>query len=244
MSIDDKPERLLLVEPWFTLINNISTDFKDILLSLMTDEMSENLKKISSVPEIYPTNDLIFSCFDMFNFEETKVVILGQDPYINKGEATGMCFVVNEGVKIPPSLRNIYKEIMDDLSNYKFPNRWEHNGEHLARWASRGILLLNASLSVEPKKSGSHMKIWENYTNSIIKYISDNKFGVVFLLWGNFAKSKKRFIDESKHHILEAAHPSPLSANRGGFFGCKHFSNCNNLVGFDIFGDSQLAAEN
>lgn len=170
---------------------------------------------------IYPPKKLIFNAFKSCNFDHLKVVILGQDPYHGEGQAHGLCFSVNEGIKIPPSLRNIYKEITSDLE-IETPK-----SGNLERWAEQGILLLNATLTVRENEAGSHQKKgWEIFTDAVIKIISEEKEGVVFLLWGNYAIKKGEIIDASKHHILTAAHPSPLSASRG-FLGCKHFSKTN-----------------
>tara|TARA_Y100000389_G_scaffold90210_1_gene86772 strand:+ start:842 stop:1423 length:582 start_codon:yes stop_codon:yes gene_type:complete len=180
--------------------------------------------------EIYPPVNLIFNCFNFFNISETRVVILGQDPYIKPGQAMGLSFSVPQNMKVPPSLLNIYKEMQSDLNI----NVDKSNGD-LTEWASNGVLLLNAALTVVAGKSGSHMKMWQEFTDYIISYISNNLTGVVFILWGNFARSKKKLICRNRHHVLEAAHPSPLSANRGGFFSCKHFSQCNELLEESIF---------
>jgi len=142
----------------------------------------------------------------------------------------GLSFSVPQNMKVPPSLLNIYKEMQSDLNI----NVDKSNGD-LTEWASNGVLLLNAALTVVAGKSGSHMKMWQEFTDYIISYISNNLTGVVFILWGNFARSKKKLICRNRHHVLEAAHPSPLSANRGGFFSCKHFSQCNELLEESIF---------
>lgn len=170
---------------------------------------------------IYPPGPDIFNAFNTTPFSQVKAVILGQDPYHNPGQAHGLCFSVQEGVPPPPSLINIYKEIQSDL-NIPAPNHG-----HLIKWAEQGVLLLNASLTVEQNKPMSHSKIgWHKFTNQVIKTVSDKKDKIVFFLWGGFAKSKMSLIDNSKHLILTAAHPSPLSAHNG-FFGCKHFSKAN-----------------
>ncbi|MBK8555563.1 MAG: uracil-DNA glycosylase [Lewinellaceae bacterium] len=173
---------------------------------------------------IYPPGPLIFNAFNHTPFDKVRVVILGQDPYHNPGEAMGLCFSVPQGVKVPPSLANIYKEMLSDIGTPIPPN-----GD-LTSWADRGVLLLNAMLTVEGGKPASHQKIgWQTFTDAVIKTISDQKEGVVFLLWGKFAQGKKPLIDELKHYVLEAAHPSPLAG--GAFFGCKHFSRTNELLG-------------
>ena len=214
------------------LADQISTDWRDILvnsggyLNTVEDTLGEGALAMA-----YPPPTLVFRCFDFFDFKDTKVVILGQDPYIKKGEAMGLCFSVPDDVRVPPSLRNIYKELSADVG-VPVANK---NGD-LTRWAEKGVLLLNAALTVEPGKSGSHMKAWRVFTDYIIAYISDKSPGaVVFVLWGGFARSKKKLIDTTRHTVLEAVHPSPLSANRGGFFGCRHFSRCNEALGEAVF---------
>jgi len=172
---------------------------------------------------IYPSESYIFNAFNLTFFDSLKVVIIGQDPYHNPGQAMGLSFSVPKGIKVPPSLRNIYKEINQDIG-CPIPDHGD-----LSNWASQGILMLNAILSVEEKSPGSHKKLgWQIFTDAVISYISDVKEGVIFMLWGNYAQGKASLIDTDKHHILKAAHPSPLA--RGAFFGCKHFSQCNNLL--------------
>ncbi len=171
--------------------------------------------------DIYPPTENIFKAFELCDFQELKVVILGQDPYHGEGQAHGLAFSVPEGIDIPPSLKNIFKEIEDDL-NLSLPD----NG-NLERWARQGVLLLNSVLTVQKNLAGSHRNIgWEKITDSIIQMISEEKENVVFILWGNFAKGKEAFINKEKHFVLTAAHPSPLSAYKG-FFGCRHFSKAN-----------------
>lgn len=173
----------------------------------------------------YPPGRKIFNAFDRCSFEDLKVVIIGQDPYHGPNQANGLCFSVNDGIQHPPSLINIFKEIEQDL-NIPYPQ-----SGNLERWADQGILLLNATLTVRAHQAGSHQnKGWEFFTDNVIKTISDNKRNVVFLLWGGFAKKKARLIDQSKNHILTSGHPSPLSANRGYWFGNKHFSKTNSLL--------------
>ena len=173
---------------------------------------------------IFPANDLIFNAFNFTTPSNIKAVILGQDPYHGKGQAHGLSFSVTNGVKIPPSLRNIFKELQSDL-NYSVTS----NGS-LDSWAKQGVLLLNATLTVREKKAGSHQKLgWESFTDSVIKKISDEKEGLIFLLWGSFAQKKAVLIDTNKHHILTTTHPSPFSAHKG-FLGCKHFSKTNKLL--------------
>ncbi|MBY0479186.1 MAG: uracil-DNA glycosylase [Chitinophagaceae bacterium] len=174
---------------------------------------------------IYPPGSLIFNAFTQTPFDRVKVVIIGQDPYHGPGQAHGLSFSVPDGIQPPPSLVNIYKEIESDMG-VGMPAQQGN----LSKWAQQGVLLLNAFLTVRANEAASHSKIgWENFTNAVIQKISDNKKGVVFLLWGKFAQEKQRLIDETKHHVLKAAHPSPLSAYNG-FFGCKHFSKTNELL--------------
>ena len=173
---------------------------------------------------ILPENDVIFNAFNFTTPSNIKVVILGQDPYHGKGQANGLSFSVPNGVKTPPSLRNIFKELQSDLK-HSIPS----NG-NLESWAKQGVLLMNAILTVREKKAGSHQKLgWEIFTDSIIKKLSEEKEGVIFLLWGAFAQKKSALIDTNKHHILTTTHPSPFSAYRG-FLGCKHFSKTNKIL--------------
>lgn len=173
----------------------------------------------------YPPGKQIFAAFDHSPFEKTKVVIIGQDPYHGPKQANGLCFSVQDGIPHPPSLINIFKEIETDL-NKPYPQ--SGNLEH---WADQGVLLLNATLTVRAHMAGSHQrKGWEAFTDSVIKTISDQKEGVVFLLWGGFAKKKAALIKKEKHYILTSGHPSPLSANRGYWFGNKHFSQTNDIL--------------
>lgn len=170
----------------------------------------------------YPPGSQIFNAFDWCPFDEVKVVIIGQDPYHGHGQANGLCFSVNEGIPHPPSLINIFKEIEQDLG-LPYPS-----SGNLQRWAKQGVLLLNATLSVRANQAGSHQnKGWEQFTDNVISIISKEKKHIVFLLWGGFAKQKIKLIDTSKHVVLSTGHPSPLSANRGYWFGNKHFSKTN-----------------
>ncbi len=173
----------------------------------------------------YPKGSDIFAAFDRTPFDKVKVVILGQDPYHEPGQANGLCFSVPQGVQVPPSLMNIIKEINHDLG-LRLPLT---NGD-LTRWAEQGVLLLNSTLTVRAHQAGSHQHHgWEEFTDAAIQALNQYRQGIVFLLWGNFAISKAQFIDRTKHHVLTAPHPSPLSAHRG-FFNCRHFSKCNNIL--------------
>ena len=172
---------------------------------------------------IYPKGSKIFNAFDTTPVDQVKVVILGQDPYHGPGQAMGLSFSVPKSEKVPASLKNIYKELHKDVG-MEIPRHGD-----LSAWAEQGVFLLNAMLTVEHRQAGSHKKIgWQQFTNAVIRKLSDEKEGLVFLLWGNFAKAKKEFIDQTKHHVLESAHPSPLAGNR--FSGCKHFSHTNELL--------------
>jgi uracil-DNA glycosylase len=197
------------------LLNEFQKDYFVQLKSFLVEEKKSHV--------IYPPGNLIFAAFNNAHFNEVKVVILGQDPYHGPGQANGFCFSVNDGVKFPPSLANIFKELKSDIG-CEIP--LSGNLEH---WAKQGVFLLNATLTVRQNTAGSHQnKGWETFTDSVIKLISDKKEKVVFLLWGNYAKAKAPLIDANKHLILEAAHPSPLA--RGAFFGSKHFSKTNEYL--------------
>ncbi len=173
----------------------------------------------------YPKGNDIFSAFDHCPFYDTKVVVIGQDPYHGPNQANGLCFSVKDGIPHPPSLVNIFKEIKVDVEK-PYPK-----SGNLERWAEQGVLLLNATLTVRAHQAGSHQKKgWERFTDAVIKTISAQQQGMIFLLWGGFAKKKISLIDQSKHHVLTAGHPSPLSANRGFWFGNQHFSKTNSLL--------------
>lgn len=173
---------------------------------------------------IYPPGQLIFNAFNTTSFNEVKIVLLGQDPYHGKGQAMGLSFSVPDGVKPPPSLENIFKELHTDVG-MAIPKTG-----NLTKWAEQGVFLLNAILTVRAKEPASHQKIgWQEFTNKVIQVISDKKEGIVFMLWGKFAQDKQVLIDETKHFVLKAAHPSPYSADKG-FFGCRHFSKANDLL--------------
>ncbi len=173
---------------------------------------------------VYPPGKLIFSAFNLTPLTAVRVVIIGQDPYHGAGQAQGLAFSVPDGVRIPPSLQNIYKELHDDLG---IPVPETGN---LEKWARQGVLLLNATLTVRAGEAGSHQgKGWERFTDEVIRTVSDLRAGIVFLLWGKYAQEKEVLIDTSKHYVLKAPHPSPFSANRG-FFGCRHFSKTNDIL--------------
>ncbi|PZX17864.1 uracil-DNA glycosylase [Breznakibacter xylanolyticus] len=174
--------------------------------------------------EVFPPEGFVFNAFNLCPLAQTRVVILGQDPYHDVNQAHGLCFSVNEGVKVPPSLVNIYKEIEADLG------RQCPASGNLERWARQGVLLLNATLTVRAHKAGSHQKKgWEQFTDAVIRLLASEKENLVFLLWGNYAIKKTQLIDASRHCILTSVHPSPLSAHRG-FFGCRHFSKTNGYL--------------
>ena len=178
-----------------------------------------------SSKEVFPKQEDIFKAFDLTPFSQVRVVILGQDPYHDDTQACGLCFSVPEGVKVPPSLKNIYKEIESDLGAAK-----NMTSGDLTLWSRQGVLLLNAILTVVAHTPASHKgKGWEEFTDTVIRTISNKHDHIVFILWGNYARSKKVLIDTKKHCILEAPHPSPFSAHTG-FFGCKHFSKCNEYL--------------
>lgn len=197
----------------------LSTEFEKPYFQKMDAFIDEELK----TQMIYPPEKLIFNAFEKCPFEKVKVVIIGQDPYHGTGQANGLCFSVNDGIKSPPSLRNIFKEIQRDLGK-DMPT-----SGNLERWAEQGVLLLNAILTVRANKAASHRKKgWELFTDSVIRLISDEKEQVVFLLWGKYAQEKGQIVDENKHLILKSAHPSPLSAKN--FFDHKHFSQTNQYL--------------
>lgn len=188
------------------------------------DKLIQFVKQEYQAQTIYPPGKEIFRAFDCCAFDDVKVVIIGQDPYHGAGQANGLCFSVREGIRQPPSLVNIFKEINKDLGK-PIPTSGD-----LERWAHQGVLLLNATLTVRGSSPGSHQnKGWEIFTDAAIKLISDTKSNVVFLLWGAYAQKKGEVIDRSRHLVLMSAHPSPFSADRG-FFGCKHFSKANEYL--------------
>lgn len=206
----------------------IEKSWQEVLQTEFDKPYFENLvgfvKQEYASNTIFPPAGQIFNAFNTCPFNNVKVVILGQDPYHGPGQAHGLCFSVNDGVQFPPSLQNIFKEITSDLG---IPAPKTGN---LTRWAEQGVLLLNATLTVRASQAGSHQgKGWEEFTDAVIKIISEKAENVVFILWGSYAIKKKALIDASKHCILTAPHPSPLSSYRG-FFGCKHFSQTNTYL--------------
>lgn len=189
------------------------------------NELTAFVKNEYQQGSVYPPPKDIFRAFDLCPFEQVKVVILGQDPYHGPGQANGLCFAVGEGITLPPSLQNIYKEIERDLGR-----SLERKGD-LERWARQGVLLLNATLTVAAHRAGSHQKRgWEEFTDAAIHRLAEEREHLVFMLWGKYAQEKGNFIDFEKHLVLTAAHPSPFSADKG-FFGCRHFSQANAYLG-------------
>lgn len=191
---------------------------------LKLKEFLKNEKAAGHV--IYPKGSDIFNAFNTTPLDDIKVVILGQDPYHGANQAHGLSFSVQKGVDIPPSLRNIYKELQTDIPGFVIPKHGD-----LTEWAQQGVLLLNATLTVQAANAGSHQKKgWELFTDTVIKKISDEKHGVVFILWGNYAQSKSALIDATKHLVIRSTHPSPLAVSRGGFFGSRPFSKTNEYL--------------
>jgi uracil-DNA glycosylase len=210
--------KINITENWKLVLKDEfeKTYFQEIISFL------DHQKKLGKT--IFPEESLIFNAFNQTSFEDIHVVILGQDPYHGSNQAHGLSFSVPDGIKIPPSLKNIFKELGSDIGK-EIPK-----SGNLIHWAKQGILLLNASLTVEENKPMSHSKIgWNLFTDAVIKKISQEKTNVIFILWGKFAQEKEKLIDPEKHFILKAAHPSPLSAYNG-FWGCKHFSKTNELL--------------
>lgn len=208
----------------------IETSWKHVLKEEFEKEYMQNLavfiqEQVDNGIQIFPSKQLVFNAFKHTPFEKVKVVILGQDPYHGINQANGLAFSVNKEVAIPPSLKNIFKELKLEYPDYKLPNYGD-----LTYWADQGVLLLNATLTVEESKAGSHQnKGWEQFTDKVIEVISRERKGIIFLLWGKYASAKSKFIDSEKHFILTAAHPSPLSAYQG-FLGCNHFIKTNEIL--------------
>lgn len=207
----------VLEESWKRILEQ---EFNEPYFGILKQFLVEEKNKY----KIFPPGSQIFNAFNHTPFEKVRVVILGQDPYHGPGQAHGLCFSVPDGIPKPPSLINIFKELENDLG---IPPPASGN---LTKWADQGILLLNATLTVRENQAGSHQnRGWETFTDAAIRKLSEKRNGLIFVLWGNYAGAKKALIDASRHFILTAAHPSPLSASRG-FFGCKHFSQINNLL--------------
>tara|TARA_B100000575_G_C23127492_1_gene653441 strand:+ start:1709 stop:2413 length:705 start_codon:yes stop_codon:yes gene_type:complete len=215
--------------------NSWSDLFDNIIIKQKIDYINKELKKelelLDNIVDIFPKPDKILNCFDLCDIEDIKVILVGQDPYINKfdingvvtPEAMGLSFSVPREINIPPSLKNIYKELKDDLNI-------ENSHGDLTNWNKQGVLLLNRSLTVREGKSNSHKKLWNGFMEKVVEYINENKKNCVFILWGNDAKKLKKLINNDKHLILEGTHPSPLGANKGGFFGGKYFSKTNEYL--------------
>src|SRR5687768_13876705 len=207
------------------MVVKIEESWQKVLKSEFEKDYFKNLisfvKQENASQQVYPPGKQIFHAFEECPFDKVEVVILGQDPYHGPGQANGLAFSVSEGIRTPPSLKNIFKEIKEDLGK-EIPN-----SGNLERWAEQGVLLLNATLTVRASTAGSHQnKGWETFTDAVIKAISEQKENLVFLLWGAYAQKKGEVIDRNKHLVLMSAHPSPFSADRG-FFGCRHFSKAN-----------------
>lgn len=217
MAEQSKTKSLQIEDSWYQVLE---AEFQmPYFLSIQQFLKAE----IKSGKTIYPPEPQIFNAFNTTGFEDVKVVILGQDPYHGQGQAMGLSFSVPMGVRIPASLKNVYKELAADV-DFNIPNHGDLTG-----WAKQGVFLLNAMLTVEHSKAGSHQKIgWQEFTNAVIQKLSSEREGLIFMLWGNFAKKKRVLIDDKKHTILEAAHPSPLARN--AFSGCKHFSKANEIL--------------
>lgn len=211
------PDKVKIEASWKSVLKEeFRKEYFDGISNFLKAEKSKGKR-------IYPPGNLIFNAFALTPIDKLKVVIIGQDPYHGPGEAIGLCFSVPPGVRVPPSLKNIYKEINVDCG-HPIPNHGD-----LTYWAQQGVFMLNAMLTVEHKSPGSHKAIgWQSFTDAVIRKVSEEKSNVVFLLWGRFAQGKKTLIDEMKHYVLEAAHPSPLARN--AFSGCKHFSKTNEIL--------------
>lgn len=210
---------LELAEDWKKeLSRELNSDYMQTLQKYLEYQYSEGV-------EIFPSKGLLFNAFNQTPFSLVKVVILGQDPYHGPNQAHGLAFSVQKDIPFPPSLNNIFRELKDNIPEFEKPKHGD-----LSPWAKQGVLLLNTTLSVASGKPTSHQnKGWEIFTDKVIQKLSDQKDGLIFLLWGKHARNKKQLIDSGKHYVLEAAHPSPLSAH-SGFFGCQHFSRTNQLL--------------
>ena len=208
---------------------NIDESWKNILQSEFKKDSFKSLTKFIKSEyqnhQCYPDAKNIFAAFNLCNYLELKVVIIGQDPYHGEGQANGLCFSVSDGISHPPSLKNIIKELKSDIGHV------ESDNGNFTTWAKQGVLLLNATLTVRENNPGSHQNMgWEKFTDEVIKIISKEKSKIVFMLWGGYAQKKEKLIIKKDHLILKSGHPSPLSANRGYWFGNKHFSLCNNFL--------------
>lgn len=199
----------------------LETEFDQEYFGKLVDFVKDEYKN----NQVYPSGRFIFRAFELTPFSKVKVVILGQDPYHGKGEANGLCFAVNQGVRLPPSLQNIYKEIKTDIGRESSQKSGDLEG-----WGKQGVLLLNSTLTVRANTAASHQKKgWEQFTDAVIKVLNDKKENLVFILWGKYAKDKGQIVDETKHLVIRSAHPSPFAANHG-FFGSKPFSKCNEYL--------------
>nr|CAD7404467.1 unnamed protein product [Timema cristinae] len=227
---DDILKKISIITERFAIVHpNIGETWFKALKMEFEKPYFDKLNKFVSTERktctVYPPADKVWTWTHMCPISKVKVVILGQDPYHNPGQAHGLCFSVSKGINPPPSLLNMYRELSTDIEGFCSPSHG-----NLAGWARQGVLLLNACLTVRANSPNSHKdQGWEQLTDAIIKHISDRSQGVVFLLWGAYAQKKAAFVDKKKHHLLKTVHPSPLSAHRG-FFGCKHFSQCNELL--------------
>lgn len=211
--------KLGIHDSWKKVLNE---EFNKPYFKELNEFVSEEYKNNTC----YPKHTNIFEAFNKATFDKVKVVVIGQDPYHGEGQANGLCFSVSKGITNPPSLKNIFKELQSDLGDSYDPESGD-----LEKWANQGVLLLNAVLTVREGEAGSHQKLgWEKFTDAVIKVLSEEKKNLVFLLWGGYAKKKGRKIDTSKHLVLTSGHPSPLSANRGFWFGNKHFSKTNEYL--------------
>jgi uracil-DNA glycosylase len=215
------------------LIKELNTNWKELLLEIVNENqgyiesidtfLNQQKEEFDGIQEIYPKKDLIFNAFNKFNVEDTKVLILGQDPYHGPNQAQGLCFSVPKEIKKPPSLNRIFREIKDDM-RIDIPESGDLN-----RWAKQGVLLLNTTFTVRQRSPTSHSKIWKEFTNLVLQKLAKKCPNLICLLWGNHAKSYKKILNQN-NVFLEAKHPSPLGSNRGGWFGCKHFSKCNQIL--------------
>jgi len=208
----------------------IETSWKEVMEEEFEKEYMINLRsflqlRLQEGHTIFPAKNLIFNAFNHTPFDKVKVVILGQDPYHGANQAHGLAFSVQKGVSLPPSLKNIFKELQSEFKDFQYPNHGD-----LSQWADQGVLLLNATLTVEASDPGSHQnRGWEIFTDRVIQLLSEKRSGIIFLLWGKYAQAKSKLIDNEKHSILTAAHPSPFSAYNG-FFGCNHFIKTNEFL--------------